>query len=76
MGWVYPNSLGMEMSFDFSSPLGRSRVTGKYIGVGYGDREGKTNPQSAPLPCLLERIFCKLKLLNSYLQYLLYYKID
>jgi len=40
------------MRFNFSSPLGMGRVTGKYIRIGYGDEEGKTCPHSAPLPCL------------------------
>jgi len=41
------------MRFNFSSPLGMGRVTGKYIGVGDGDEEGKTCPHPAPLPCLI-----------------------
>ena len=34
----YPNPLGTEMRFDFSSPLGMARVTGKYMEVGYGGK--------------------------------------
>jgi len=51
----YPNSLGTGMRFNFSSPLGMSRVTGKYMGEGDedGDGEGKTRPHPAPLPCLV-----------------------
>jgi len=29
------------------------RVTGKYIGVGYEDGEGKTHPHPSPLSCLV-----------------------
>jgi len=47
MGQEYPNSLGTGMGFNFSSPLGMGRVTGKYMGVGDGDGEGKTCPHSA-----------------------------
>jgi len=32
------------MKFDFSSPMGMRRVTGKYVRVGYEDGEGKTCP--------------------------------
>jgi len=39
------------MRFNFSSPLGIGRVTGKYTGVGDGDGETRLHP--APLPCLL-----------------------
>ena len=44
MGRRYPNMSGTGMRFDFSFPLGMGRVTGKYMGVGYEDREGKTRP--------------------------------
>jgi len=33
-----------------------SRVTGKYMGVGDGDEEGKTRPHPAPLPCLVSGV--------------------
>ena len=52
MGRGYPNPLGTGMGFNFSSPLGMGRVTGKYMRIGYGDGEGKTRPHPAPLPCL------------------------
>ena len=39
---VYPNPSEMRMRFDFSSLLDIDRVTGKYIRVWHGDREGKT----------------------------------
>jgi len=46
----------MGMGFNFSSPLGMGRVTGKYVRIGYGDGdgdgEGKTCPHPAPVPCL------------------------
>jgi hypothetical protein len=41
--------LGTGMGFNFSSPLGMGRVTGKYIQIGYGDGEGKTRPHPAPI---------------------------
>jgi len=44
MGRVYSNPSRMGMRFDFSSPLNMGRVTGKYMGVEYEDREGKTRP--------------------------------
>jgi len=53
MGWGYPNPLGTGIRFNFSSPLGMGRVTGKYMRIGYGDGEGKTRPHSASLSCLL-----------------------
>jgi len=54
MGREYRKPLGKGMRFNFSSPLGMGRVTGKYMGVGDGDGdgEGKTRPHPAPLPCL------------------------
>jgi len=42
--------MGTGMRFNFSSQLGMSRVTCKYMGIGDGDEEGKTRPH--PLPCL------------------------
>jgi len=50
----YPNPSGIGMRFDFSSPMGIGRVTGNYMRIGYGDREGKTRPHPASLPCLCE----------------------
>jgi len=32
------------MRFNFSSPLGMSSVMGKYIGLRYKEKEGKTHP--------------------------------
>ena len=52
MGREYPNPLGMGMRFNFSSPFGMSRVTGKYMRVRDGDGEGKTRPHPATLSCL------------------------
>jgi len=49
----YLNPSGMGMGFTFSSPLGMSWVTGKYMRIGYGDGECKTRPHPAPLPCLI-----------------------
>jgi len=43
MGPGYPNSSGTKMG----------RVTDKYMEVGYGDGEGKTRLDSAPLLYLL-----------------------
>jgi len=43
------------MRFNFSSPSNMNRVIDKYLGVGYGDREGKICPFSTPLPCLIEQ---------------------
>jgi len=40
------------MRFNFSSPLGMGRVTGKYLRIGYWNGEGKIRPHPAPLPCL------------------------
>jgi len=57
MRWGYPNPPGKGMRFNFSSLLDMSRVTGKYIRIGYGDGEGKTRPHPAPLPCLTSTIF-------------------
>jgi len=48
----YPNLSGMGMGLTFSSPLGMSRVTGKYMRIGYGDGECKTHPHPALLLCL------------------------
>jgi len=48
----YPNPLGTGMRFNFSSPLGMDRVTGKYMGVGGRDGKAKPIPTPAPLPCL------------------------
>jgi len=45
-----PNPTGMM--FDFSSPLGMGRVTGKYMRVWYENGEDKTCLHPAPLPCL------------------------
>lgn len=53
MGRGYPNPSETGMRFDFSSPLDTSGVIGKYMGVGYGNREGKTHPHPTSLPCLL-----------------------
>ena len=53
MGRGYPNLSRTGMKVDFSSPLGMSRVMDKYMGVGYGDGEGKTRPYPAPLSCLV-----------------------
>ena len=55
MGQVYPKPLRMGMRFNFSSPLGMGRVTGKYMGVGDEDGEDKTRPHPTLLPCLLTR---------------------
>jgi len=52
MGRGYPNPSGTGMGFNFSSPLGMGRITGKYMRIGYGDGECKTRPHPAPLPCL------------------------
>jgi len=52
MGREYPNPLGTEMGFNFSSPLGMRRVTGKYMGVEDEDREGKTRPHPVLFSCL------------------------
>jgi len=49
MGRGYPNPSGLGMRFTFSSPLGMSRVTSKYMRIGYGNGECKTHPYSAPL---------------------------
>jgi len=56
MGWGYPNPSGMGMRFTFSSLLGMSRVTDKYMRIKYGDGECKTRHHPALLPCLLPRI--------------------
>jgi len=53
MGMGYLNPSGTGMRFNFSSPLGMGRVTGKYVRIEYGDREGKTRSHPAPLPCLM-----------------------
>ena len=42
------------MRFNFSSPLGKSKVPGKYMRIGYEDEKCKTRPHPAPLSCLLE----------------------
>jgi len=42
----------MGMGLNCSSPLGMSRVTGKYMEVGDEDGEDKTHPHPAPLSCL------------------------
>jgi len=52
MGIGYPNPLGTGMRFHFLSPLDMGRVTGKYIGIGDEDGEGKTRPHLTPLSCL------------------------
>jgi hypothetical protein len=44
MRWGYPNPSGMGMRLDFTSPLGMGSVTGKYMGVGYGDGKVKFVP--------------------------------
>jgi len=45
-GWgIYPNPLGTEMRFNFSSPLNKGKVTGKCMKI--RNREGKTRPHSA-----------------------------
>jgi len=49
MGRGYPNPLGTVMGFNFSSPLGMSRVTGKYMRIEYGDGECKTRPHPRPI---------------------------
>jgi len=54
IGWVYPKPSGTKIRFDFSFPLGMGKITGKYMRLGYGGREGKTCPHPAPLPCLRE----------------------
>jgi len=56
----YLNPSGRWMKFDFSSPLGMGRVTDKYLGVGYGDREGETRPHRVPLPWLKTWLCIKL----------------
>jgi len=53
MGRGYSNLSGTGMEVDFSSPLGMSMVMDKYIGVGYGDEEGKTRPHPSPLSCIV-----------------------
>ncbi|KEH25821.1 transmembrane protein, putative [Medicago truncatula] len=68
-GRGYPNPSGTAMRFNFSSPLGMGRVTGKYMRIGYGDGEGKTRPHPAPLPCLrvvLEVVVGKAKCYDLY----------
>ena len=52
-GTGIPELVGNENGFNFSSPLGMGRVTGKYIRIGYGDGECKTRPHPAPMPCLV-----------------------
>ena len=75
IGWVYPNPSGTEMRFDFSSPLGMGRVTGKYMSVGYRDKEGKTRPHPAPLPCLDLSMTHLKKFIDMSLAYYLSYVI-
>jgi len=41
-------SMQTGMWFNFSSPLGMSRVTGKYMRIGYGNGECQTRPHPAP----------------------------
>jgi len=53
MGQEYPKPLRTGMRFNFSSQLGMSKVTGKYMGVGDEDEEGKTRPHPTPLPYLV-----------------------
>jgi len=48
----YPNPLGTEMRYNFSSPLNIGRVTCKYIKVGDENGEGKIRPHHTPLSCL------------------------
>jgi hypothetical protein len=52
MGRGYLNLSGTGMRFNFSSLLDMSRVTSKYLGVGYGDGEGKTHPHPSQLSSL------------------------
>jgi len=63
------------MRFDFSSPLGMGRVTGKYMSVGYRDKEGKTRPHPAPLPCLDLSMTHLKKFIDMSLAYYLSYVI-
>jgi len=53
MGRGYLNPSGTGMEFNFLSPLGMGRVTGKYMRIEYGNGECKTHPHPAPLSCLL-----------------------
>jgi len=48
-----PNPSGTGMGFNFLSPLGMGRVTGKYMRIRDGDGEAKTHPHPAPLSCLV-----------------------
>ncbi|AES81515.1 hypothetical protein MTR_7g093620 [Medicago truncatula] len=54
------------MGFYFSSLLGTDKVTGKYMGVGYGDEEGKTRPPPPPMPCLPKHTFSREKQFGLY----------
>jgi len=51
MGQEYPNPLGTGMGFNFSSPLGMSRVTDKYMRLGMGTGTGMTKPVPTPPHC-------------------------
>jgi len=48
----YPNTSEMELRFDFSTPLGMSKVASKYLRVGYVNMEDKTRINLTPLSCL------------------------
>jgi len=37
MGWGYPNPSRTGIEFNFSSSLDMSKITGKYMIIGYGD---------------------------------------
>ena len=43
-----------------------SKVTCKYMRVGYGDGEGKTRPHPAPLPCLGDTFSSHTKVTDTY----------
>jgi len=59
MGRGYPNPSGTWMRFNFSSPLGMSRITGKDMRIGYENGECKTRPHPASLSCLIGTLYAE-----------------
>jgi len=48
----YLNPSKTRMRFDFLSLLDMSKVTNKYMCIGYEDEKGKIYPYTTPLTCL------------------------
>jgi len=72
MWWGYTNSSRAGMMFNFSSPLGMSRVTDKYIRIGYMKVKCKTHLHPAPLPYILTPPYCHISSPHKYMPFYLF----